>query len=300
MEWIKNKYYSKVENHLKNKVEEELKSMAVKQGIKTDNIPFKEVRKQLTLKVHPDKGGSNEEMQRLNEINDKLKKSLSHDEIDQYVEGKIKEGLHNTQNLLHNVFKVMKGADVLVSTVEFVYDPTQDNAKNVAFKALQFSSMFDPTGGMSFVSFTLNAGDKAWEGNHYGVLQTALDHLVYSPASSLMIKALATVNPMIATTLGVGMMGYGVYKSKDSLYSAYNKFYSIYYNIPELPSTDMIKNDRHYHKDDYKHHHNDSYHYGQHDYLYEKVVFGRGETILEQDVKPLQEDFVLPEFGYYS
>ena len=217
-EWIGDKFYSMIENHLNTWNEAELKDMAVRYGVEVEGKALKDIRLELTKVAHPDKDGNHDDMTKLNNVWNEIKEGVGQAQVDKYI-GDI---VHDVQNLTYKATVGIKAAEVALDIMKAVQEPSQENIKNTALGGIQLYGVIKGVGWISTGITALGVADKVYEGKYAEAATLALTTTVYT-ALPYILGAVPVVGPAVGITYTCGMTVYAGYH-------LYNKAHSWYYS----------------------------------------------------------------------
>lgn len=180
---------------------------------------YSDFRKSVLLKIHPDKGGNNDDFVFVKALQEKFSANLNLD---------IKTLLDDTvQTISSMVYKASIGfkiLDAMVDTVRLAYEPTIDHTKKLTLDSAHIYSMYSGVNGYSLGISAVDILYQACQGEYLQALKQAATSMSYMALPSI-IGYLGI--PYLGFTYGAGMMVYTGYSSITNAYSLYQEYGSV-------------------------------------------------------------------------
>ena len=173
----------------------------------------KEVYRELALKLHPDKGGTNEQFQELQNIYNKAVRSSN--EIESAEVSMMYKKIEGT---LIKANIGIKAIDTALDGIRLWQEQTINNVIKLGASATQLYGMITATPSITLGIGIVEAGIQIWNKDYIGAVQAAATIGGYT----LAMVTFTTTLPAIATATSIGL----------TTYSAYSVFYKGYEMLP--------------------------------------------------------------------
>jgi hypothetical protein len=181
----------------------------------TDTLKdYADFKKSVLRKIHPDKGGENEDFIFVKSLQEKLNADL---EWKQLLSDKI-EGI---QSIAYKTIFALKSLDTLIDSARLIYEPTIDNSKKLAFDISNMYSIYSGSYGYSQLISAADVLYKSYQGDYEQALKQTLTSAIYMALPEIIGYVIAAP---IRLAFASGIAIYGGYSSATNIYSFYQAY----------------------------------------------------------------------------
>jgi len=176
--------------------------------LKDNHLIFK---KSVLLKLHPDKGGNNEDFASIQNIQEKFNTPLD-------IKGLVDEKIRTIQPVIHKATIGFKVLDTVVDSGRLIYKPTLQNTKKAVLDCAYLYSMYQGINGVSVVISGSEAIYQIYQGEYTQAFQTVATTIAYTALPSILVY---TAIPYLGVTYGTAIAIYTAYIAIVNSYSFY-------------------------------------------------------------------------------
>jgi hypothetical protein len=173
-----------------------------------------ELKKSVLIKLHPDKGGSNEDFAFVKGLEEKLSEQIDINRL-------LREKVQQVQPYVYKVSLGFKALDMAVDAMRALHEPTVMHAKKAVADAAHLYGMRYGFNGFSMAISLFDSGCSAYQGNY----STAVQQLATTAFYMGLPKAMGHIGiPYLGFAYSIVMVAYSGYSALANLYSFYNGY----------------------------------------------------------------------------
>ena len=182
---------------------------------------YSEFRKSILIKLHPDKGGNDQDFIFAKELHEKLNGGLN-------IKAIIDEKLQSIQPIIHKATIGFKALDTVANTIRLINEPNLANAMKIAF---DFSYLYGINSGVNGFSLVISGADSVHQ-CYKGEYEQAIKHIATTFGyMSLPTMMAFTGIPHIGFAYGAMITAYTGYYAINNAYSLYLEYGTIKWQL---------------------------------------------------------------------